>query len=284
MRLKGLTKALVAVAALAGCLSPAAVAQPAGNVVVFGDSFAANPDQQRHWAAKVPGMGSSDYLTSYPTTGGCLQGPDNWPRQLGYRTGQNVRDWSCSGATSWTIMSRINGAIRTGDLHPGTRAVVLAVGINDYWPNNVINANTRFDQVRIQNNYVANMHAAAARVREVAPNARIIMPGMLAISEPWGAQRVCLINVVPNLPGGVPVPIVQRVETLTRDNQIRAAREIGATYIDLKQLSAGHNTCARDNERWVAGYIDTTTRDYNMAYHPSRAGSAFVAGEVARFL
>ena len=284
MHLKGLAKALVAVVALAGSLAPSAAAQPVGDVVVFGDSFAANPDQQRHWAAKIPGMASSDYLANYPKMGGCLQGPDNWPRQLAYRTGRDVRDWSCSGATSWSVMSRINGAIRAGDLNPGTRAVVLAVGINDYWPDNMFTANTRFDQPRIQNNYVANMHAAAARVREVAPNARIIIPGMLAISEPWGAQRVCLINVVPNLPGGVPVPIVQRVETLTRDNQIRAAREIGAVYLDLKPLSAGHNTCARDNERWVAGFIDTTTRDYNMAYHPARAGSAFVAGEVARVL
>lgn len=284
MRLKSLAKALVAAVALVATHAPVAAAQPGGNVVVFGDSFAANPDQQRHWAAKIPGMASSDFVANYPKKGECLQGPDNWPRQLAYRTGRDVRDWSCSGASSWSIMSRINGAIASGDLNPGTRTVVLSVGFNDYWPDNVLKSNTGFDQPRIQNNYVANMHAAAARVRAVAPQARIIMPGMLAISEPWGAQRVCLVNVVANLPGGVPVPIVQRVESLTRDNQIRAAREIGATYIDLKQLSAAHNTCAPDNERWVAGFIDTTTRDYNMVYHPSRAGSAFVAGEVARFL
>lgn len=48
-----------------------------------------------------------------------------------------------------------------------------------------------------------------------------------------------------------------------------------------ERLSAGQNTCGRDGDRWVAGLIDTTTPVYNMALHPSRAGSAFVAQQVA---
>lgn len=37
-------------------------------------------------------------------------------------------------------------------------------------------------------------------------------------------------------------------------------------------------------DRWVSGSIDTATANYTMSLHPSHAGSAFVAGEVARAL
>lgn len=264
------------------CTAPAQ-AQP-GNVVVFGDSFAANPDQHRNRIRKIPGTESMKYLTDYPTTGNCLQGPDNFPRLLAYQTGLTVKDWSCSGAASWHVVQRINYAINAGDLHPGTRAVVLSVGFNDYWPNNSAGANTGLDQARIQDNFVRNMHIAAGKIRAAAPNAKLIFPGMLSISEPYGMHSVCAVNMIPNAPLGIPVPLLQNVESRNRDNQIRAAREIGAHYIDIKTMSAAHNTCARDKDRWVSGYIDFTTPDYQMPFHPSRAGSAFVAREIARVL
>ena len=95
-------------------------------------------------------------------------------------------------------------------------------------------------------------------------------------------KRQCLINVVPNAPLGIPVPLLQQVENNTRSFQERAAREIGATFVDIKTASASHNTCARDSERWVSGLVDTTTTHYNMPYHPSHAGSGFVAQELAK--
>ncbi len=68
------------------------------------------------------------------------------------------------------------------------------------------------------------------------------------------------------------------------NDQRAAAQLIGATFIDLRALSAGHSTCAKDADRWVAGIFDTTTPGYNMVLHPSNAGSAFVADQVARAL
>lgn len=276
----------LAVAPVSAVDSPAAsvaAAAPAGNIVVFGDSYAANPDQIRNVMRKIPGASAAAY-ENHPSTGGCLQGPDNWPRQLQAQTGIPVADWSCSGHNSGHLDGRISTAITAGDLNPGTRAVVLSVGFNDYWPGSVVEMHTSYNQAVIQNAYVANLRAAAAKIRSVAPRAKIIMPGMLSISEPYGAQMVCFVNVVPNLPGGVAFPTLQQVETYTADNQRRAAEEIGARFIDIKAGSRYHNTCVKDSERWVAGSIDTTTANYNMSMHPSRAGSAYVASEVARAL
>jgi hypothetical protein len=51
--------------------------------------------------------------------------------------------------------------------------------------------------------------------------------------------------------------------------------------VDIVDGARGHDTCAPDADRYVAGIIDTTTPDYNMAFHPSDAGSRFVADTVA---
>ena len=41
------------------------------------------------------------------------------------------------------------------------------------------------------------------------------------------------------------------------------------------------STSAADTERYVAGIIDTTTPGYMMMFHPSTAGSRYLAETVA---
>lgn len=131
----------------------------------------------------------------------CLQAPNNWPRQLAQMTGRHVEDWSCSGGNSTSLLHRIDRAIAKGDLNRGTTTILISTGFNDYAPLNVLNGASG-DFRDIQNVYVRNLHTAAGKIRHVAPNARIIMPGLLSISEPTGLQRICFVNVIPNMPGG----------------------------------------------------------------------------------
>lgn len=285
--------AVAAAALIAGAatVSPVA-AQPAGNVVVFGDSFASNPDQYKNSALNVIGgsslsstssTSSMRILNSYPSQDACLQAPNNWPRQLEARTGIAVADWSCTGQMSKQLPGHIDKAVRAGDLNRNTRAVTLAIGINDQWRPLIDNPGARYIADEIRAAYLHNMRVAAAKIRAAAPNAKIIIPGLLSITGGRDGA-VCFFNVVPNLPLGVPAPTVGQWERRTQDNQRAAAQQIGATFLDIRAASAGHSTCARDADRWVAGLIDTTTADYNMVFHPSRAGSAFVADQVARAL
>lgn len=280
------TAGIAACAALVAGTAAPATAQPTGNVVVFGDSFASSPDQYRNSALNLTGIsklssGSSERLvSSYPSQAGCLQGPDNWPRQLQARTGLTVADWSCTGHQSASLPGHVDLAVRAGDLNANTQAVTLAVGFNDHWRPLVESPGAPYNADAVRDNYFRNMHEAVAKVRAAAPRAEILIPGMLSVTGETG--RLCLINVMPNAPLGVPAPRVQQWEQRTQSYQRALAAQVGATFIDIRALSTNHSTCARDADRWVAGLIDTTTADYNMALHPSRAGSAFVADQVAQ--
>lgn len=268
-----------------GLAIPAA-SQPVGNVVVFGDSFTSNPDQYRHFSSAFLSSTSSAARAheGYPAQDGCLQAPDNWPRLMQAQSGVNVADYSCTGHASLDLPGRVDQAVRDGALGPRTRTVVLSIGINDYMPWKVREAGTSYNADIIREHYVANLRRAAAKVRAAAPQARLIIPGMLSVSEDTGLKRLCAVNVIPNAPLGLPFPTLARIENLNRDNQRAAADAIGATFIDLKERSRGHGTCAPDDQRWVAGLIDTTTASYAMAFHPSREGSRFIAEQVARAL
>ncbi|RAV34451.1 GDSL-type esterase/lipase family protein [Corynebacterium heidelbergense] len=271
----------IAAAVIAGCgMFTAAPAQaaPGGNVVYAGDSFTANPD---FWRVLANGVSPDVARQGTPTTEGCLQTPDNAPRLLAQKTGLAVADWSCAGQTSRSMLGRLDRSVQTGDLNPNTRAVVLAVGINNYGPAGVAEGTNILDPGAVKNGMIGDMKAAAEKIRGVAPNAKILVQGQLSVSDPASAMY-CSVNVVPNLPGGFPIPLLRDIENFSRDAQRTAAREIGARFVEIKDPSAGHSSCAPDQERWVAGVVDTTTPDYHMMFHPSRAGSEFVAGEVAK--
>ena len=284
--LRKVAAGIAACAAIVASTAAPVTAQPTGNVVVFGDSFTSNPDQYRNSALNLAGssqlsFGSSERLvSSYPSQAGCLQGPDNWPRQLQARTGLTVADWSCTGHQSASLPGHVDLAVRAGDLNANTRAVTLAVGFNDHWRPLVESPGAPYNADAVRDNYFRSMHEAVAKVRAAAPRAKILIPGMLSVTG--GTGRICLINVVPNAPLGVPAPRVRQWEQRTQFYQRALAAQVGATFIDIRALSTDHSTCARDADRWVAGLIDTTTAGYNMALHPSRAGSAFVADQVAQ--
>ena len=255
-------------------------AAPNGNIVTLGDSYTANPDQVLSTVRDLP----IPPVTNYPKTGGCLQAPNNWPRKLGAKIGAKVADWSCTAQTSQNMLSRLSSAIAVGDLHSGTHAVVIAVGINDYGPFGVNQGFQPWDRGKMRADYVRNLSAAAKKIRANAPNAKIVVSGMLAVSHPSAPNMFCPVNVIPNAPGGFPLPALQAVEADNEANQRAAARTIGATFVPLRLPSAPHSTCAPDRQRFVSGAIDTTTPNYTMSLHPSNAGSEFAASRIAAVL
>lgn len=262
---------------------PQASAQPVsyGNIVVFGDSFVANPNMYRNRLRKI------DFFTDgYPIQDMCLQAPDNWPRQLAAMTNKEVIDWSCSAQTSKTMLYRIDAAIAKGHINKNTSNVIMSVGMNDYAPFNIMTqlGLKAIDTQKVFNDYIYNLDRAKEKIKSAAPNAKIIIAGTLSVSENYGAKGVCVLNIIPDLPLGVILPQMQNIEKWNQDNQRIASHRIGATFVDLKETSKYHNTCAKDSERWVAGIVDTTTPRYNMILHPSYNGSRHIAQEVSKVI
>ena len=276
------TKLAVITIALVSLITPLAVA-PAhaatSNMVVFGDSFAANPKIKEDTARMQ-------------WTEGCIQAPDNWPRLVSQKTGIPVADYSCNGRTSRTMLHRIDQAIASGALNSTTQIVAISVGGNNYWKPGLEDGVNIFNYNDITNNYISDIEEAARRIRTVAPHVRIIMPGMLSISKPDGLNGVCLVvlhNQVnlssqtitfPDFYLGLPMPFVQNMEQNLRYNQWESANRIGAEFIDIKEMTKYNNTCANGPHRFVSSYMDDVTADYNMIFHPSRAGSEFIADRV----
>ncbi|MBV7282204.1 GDSL-type esterase/lipase family protein [Corynebacterium sp. TAE3-ERU30] len=280
--LKKVTAAMlgVATAAVVGVsAAPVAAAAPQGNIAYFGDSYSANPDQILN---AMRGMNPQVY-NGYPNREGCLQAPNNAPRLLGQIAKAPISDWSCVAETSRVATQRVTRAIQAGDIHPGTRAVVLAAGMNNYGGFGVRDGVNILDNQAVHNAYLKDIHDAVNQIRRVSPRIQIIIPGMLQVTEPTSGM-LCALNVVPNAPMGVPVPLLRDVENWNRDNQKVAARQTGATFVDIKAGSAAHHTCVPDMQRWVSGSIDTTTPNYNMGLHPSEAGSRYVAQRIAAAL
>lgn len=252
-----------------------------GNIVTFGDSYAANPDEIRNTVRDIQIPAVQNWVWNYPHNNGCLQGPENWPRQLQAKTGAPVNDWSCTAETSQSMLGKIDSAIGAGDIHPGTRAVVIAVGMNDYGPFGIRQGFNPLDPNRMEADYVRNLGIAADKIRSVAPNAKIIVSGSVAVSEPAAPNMFCPFIPAPNVPLGFPLPALNQVEIDNMAHQQAAAAAHGLEFVDMRTGSAGHTMCAPDDQRYVAGGIDLATPGRTMGLHPSTLGSDFISGQLA---
>lgn len=117
------SRALAAIAMTAATALSALTISPAqaaenGNIVTFGDSYTSDPDEIRNTVRDIQIPAVQDWVWNYPHNNGCLQGPENWPRQLQAKTGTPVNDWSCTAETSQSMLAKIDSAIGAGDIHP----------------------------------------------------------------------------------------------------------------------------------------------------------------------
>lgn len=252
---------------------PDASAQTGGNIVVFGDSFTSSPEESFNFA-RGSSLSSTAIPADYPRTGGCLQDPQNWPREMQRRTGIRVHDWSCTAETSTTFLGRIDGARKAGHLNSGTRAVFMSVGGNDFGPWGISQGKNPFDINSQRASYSANIARAKAKIRAVAPQAEIIIAGYPEVST---GTTLCLFNVAPGSTVGVPFA-GDAIENDIRSMQRYGAARNGLKFVDNYALTRGHNTCARNGaERYVNGWLDTTSTRATMPLHPTAAGHRALA-------
>ncbi|RMI31352.1 SGNH/GDSL hydrolase family protein [Nocardia stercoris] len=268
--------------------APAADSSTGADVVVFGDSFA-----------------SDEPLVSHEAVDDCVRSATSWPNQLKALTGLTGTgkfvDESCSGGsidtgTGYTLTVQARLAAQAGAFGPDTKLVAVQLGMKDSWRNGTVDgpyskmtACDGFDlscldtdQTWVTDDHGITGTAFADRMRKVvdyiryyAPNARIVLVGYPEEQAP-GTTTLC------QKVGPVSIPVPYAPMTGYLDWLDKAQREaaglLGAEFLDVRALTAGHGLCAP--EPWVAD-VNPPDIGQPITLHPLPAGNTAVAEALA---
>lgn len=256
--------------------------------VSFGDSVAANPTVLDIMVTRAQRQGLD---IQWPTIreGFCAQGINNFPSQVAQQTGLRLEDYSCGGATAYmeenpksaiphdTINDQVSKAIGAGALDGRTKLVSVSIGVNDLWqPGNYENVG----QERRNALYHENVTRALNRIREAAPEAKVIMLGIPDQTD--GANHTCATNLL-GMVSHWYFPVVSYYQDELRNAQRAAAQGGGARYLDMVSeinLANDNNGCSTNPNRLSAAIFDDAP--HNFTFHLTEAGHAYYANRLVQ--
>jgi lysophospholipase L1-like esterase len=280
---RGLGAAVAVGAVVVGATAPAAQASGPGTYVAMGDSYSAG-------SGILPLDPSASLL--------CARSTANYPHVLAASAGLQLDDVTCGAAeTKDYARSQYPGVAPQLDaLDAGTGLVTMTIGGND--SNTFIDAilacgsagigtlgfghpcqslyGSSFDDTVDTVTYPA-VKAALQAVRAKAPNARVAILGYPWIL-PAAADPACFAKM-PIASGDV--PYLRDLQTHLNSAVQRAARETGATYVDLSGVSEGHDACAPASTRWIEPVLFGTNF---VPVHPNALGESAMAQQTAAVL
>ncbi|MBC2681450.1 GDSL-type esterase/lipase family protein [Corynebacterium anserum] len=269
---------LVAVAtalATAVSLAPSAEAAPR-NIVLFGDSMTANAYAGITEYVQGPGKVSPNV----PAEGRCPRGAERIAPHLAWATGLPVDDFPCNGAVAYApeapeklLSTQVDQAIGQRKLTPNTAKVVFQIGLNDTYKG--------LDLFETQQRrYLDAVGAQIDRVRAISPNARITLMGYPQLAGPNG--EFCPVHFNGIESGALPVIPIRNMLNAVHAWMQETARVKRVSFQSLEAETAGHDTCAPADRRWVSGIVDNESTPYNMTNHLTHEGSRQVAYIMAR--
>jgi lysophospholipase L1-like esterase len=271
-----------AIAALAGGATQAApAAQAAPDYVALGDSYSA----------------ASGVLPPDPAAPlQCARSIRNYPHVLAADIGAELKDATCGAAeTKDFFSSQYPGVAPQLDaLSQDTRLVTMTIGGNDSGV--FINAifqcgsaglstlgqgspckdryGSSFEDTIRNTTYPALVNALQA-VRTRAAGARAAILGYPWITPPtFGC-----FDRMPIARGDV--PYVRGIQATLNDAVRRAAAATGVTYVDMSQVSEGHDACKPLGVRWIEPVFQGTNP---VIVHPNALGEAQMAAQTEAVL
>ncbi|RAV34333.1 SGNH/GDSL hydrolase family protein [Corynebacterium heidelbergense] len=268
--MKKFSRILTAVVATATTAATTFAAAPAaqaarGNTVLFGDSYFANT--------------SIAQLIDTRLNGGpqCIRGDYRVATEISAQSGgTQVDDYSCNGTQlylpGYTLENEIDQAIADGKLNGNTLNVPIMIGANDTY-----RTPAPIDNVAAALSY----DRAFDKIKKAAPAARVIFTSYPSITNDRAGLCAIRINGLP--PTELPFPIVQEAERQLFEQSRTAAERhagAGAVFLDLRNQTKGHDTCAPGGEAWVAGVLDNQTPQYNLTMHMAHPGVRNAAQQI----
>ncbi|GAA2095119.1 SGNH/GDSL hydrolase family protein [Streptomyces albiaxialis] len=221
----------------------------------------------------------------------CARTTLNYPHLVAKRTGAQLKDVTCGGAqTKHFTESQYPGVAPQLDaVDKDTKLVTLTIGGND---NNTFigailacgsagivtggNGNpceklygSKFTDQIDANTYPA-LKSSLAAIKAKAPNARVGILGYPWI-VPEKAQSGCFAKM-PIADGDV--PYLRKLQAHLNGAIEKAAKETGATYVDMAAASDGHDACKPSGTRWIEPVLFGTNF---VPVHPNALGESKMA-------
>ncbi len=226
----------------------------------------------------------------------CARSTVNYPHVIAGKLGEALTDVTCGGAeTSDYANSQYPGvAPQLSALQSNTQLVTMTIGGNDsgVFIDSIVACGAAglstlgqgspckdtygsyFDDTIRNSTYPALVTALKA-VRAKSPHARVAILGY-----PWilPATGGCF----PQMPvASGDVPYLRNEQATLNDAVRRAAAATGATYVDMSQVSNGHDACKPANVRWIEPVLFGSNP---VIVHPNPLGERHMAARTMRVL
>lgn len=225
----------------------------------------------------------------------CARSTHNYAHDMAAALGIPVlRDVTCSGASTFHMTNPQPlsiGGVSAGTappqfdaLTPDTTLVTLTIGGNDVGLVGVAQGCEQLNPFAApcEGKYVVDgVDSVAARTDAFAPKLAAVLAG---IHQRSPQARVLVTGYGLYIkPGGCwPVEPVLDSDATWLQSEVdylnstiaRTAAANGATYVDVRTPSAGHDSCQAESDRWVEGYVPLTLA---APLHPNEAGEAAYA-------
>ena len=270
---------LPALALLAACATVPPL--PVGaKYVALGSSFAAG--------AGIP-------LLASDRPARCGASELSYSRLLAAQLGLSLTDASCGGATTADVLNASNELPPQIDaVTPDTRLVTITIGGNDLNYMGLLFAAScravvpsgqaaaaatpcpplpRPDAAAVDG-LEDNLATLLLAVRERAPDARVILVQYLALVSEHDCTSARL--------NPEDAASARMVAVVLAQASARAASRAGAEVLPMDRLSQGHTAC--DEEPWARGFSAGFDAARGAPWHPSPAGHAAIARELAALL
>jgi lysophospholipase L1-like esterase len=218
----------------------------------------------------------------------CQRTLNGYPQQLARMAELSLTDMSCSGATVGHVLRgrQVFLGPQIDAVGPATRLVTLTAGGNDiayigdltamayqrqggipgflvgqFWKGAKPADNRDFAALR------SDLVSTLRKIRGRAPKAQIIVVTYPAILPETGTCNQLGIDAAQ---ADLMRPVALRLADVTRS----AAKEAGATVVEMATLSKDHDACT--TQPWTNGWAPTE----GVAFHPTLVGTKAIAAQI----
>ena len=226
----------------------------------------------------------------------CIRSTSNYPHLIAEATGAQLTDVTCGGAdTTDYFEPQYDGVDPQLDaVRADAELVTMTIGGNDsgVFINSIVQCGaaglstagqgspckdrygSSFEDT-IRNTTYPSLVNALEAVRAAAPNAEVAI-----LSYPWilPTSGGCF-DRMPVAEGDV--PYLRSLQTTLNDAVRRAAEATGATYVDMNEVSEGHDACQPLGVRWIEPVLQGTNP---VVVHPNALGEQEMAAQAMRVL